>query len=83
MKLTKELLKKLVKEESAKFGAQEDVEDRVKDTEETDADEYADSTEKHIDFMHALKIEEARLKNRLAKISEQKKRTLRLIKSGK
>lgn len=83
MKLTKDLLRKLVKEETAKFGAQEDVEDRAKDTEETDADEYADSLGKHIDFIKALKIEEARLQRRLVKINEQKIRTMKKIKAVK
>lgn len=83
MKLTKELLKKIIREESAKFGEQEDVEKKAKETDEIDADEYADSTEKHIDFLHALKIEENRLRRRLNRISEQKKTLTRKIRFTK
>lgn len=79
--LTPRLLKKIIEEEVAKFGDMEDVEDRAKDTEETDADEFADSLEKHIDYVKALKIEEGRLTKRLMKIREAKQRVLkRLVK---
>ena len=73
MKLTKKMLKQIVKEEAAKFGNGKSVEDTADDAEETDADEYADSLEKHIDYIKALKIEEARLHRRLKAINEQKK----------
>lgn len=79
MKLTKKMLKRIVMEEAAKFGDMEDTKDRAKDTEEVDADEYADSVEKHIDFMKALKIEEARLQKRLTKIAETKKTIVRKL----
>jgi hypothetical protein len=78
-KLTTTLLNRIIKEEVAKFGAEEDTEKRAKDTEEVDADDLADSLEKNIDFMHALKIEEARLIARLAKIKEQRQNTLKKI----
>jgi hypothetical protein len=76
MKLTSQLLRRIIEEEVAKFGDMESTEDRAKDTEEVDADEFGSekSAEKHIDFMKALKIEESRLRNRLAKIQETKKR---------
>lgn len=77
MRLTNELLKRIIKEEMAKFGKMEDVES-VKG-EETDADEYADSLEKKIDFIKALKIEENRLRNRIAKITETRRRVARSI----
>lgn len=80
MKLTPQLLKKIIEEEVSKnFGEMEDTEDRAKDAEETDADEYADALEKHIDYMKALKVEEGRLTKRLAKIREAKQRTLKKI----
>jgi hypothetical protein len=60
VKLTPKLLKRIIDEEVAKFGDMEDVEKRAKDTEETEADEYADALEKHIDYVKALKIEEGR-----------------------
>lgn len=41
---------------------------------ETDADEYADSLEKDIDHMKALKVHERKLKTKLRKIQEAKKK---------
>jgi hypothetical protein len=81
MKLTSELLRRIIEEEAAKFGKMEDTVDRAKDTEEVDADEYGSekAVEKHIDFIKALKIEESRLRKRLAKIQETKKRLLQKI----
>lgn len=77
MKLTTEMLKKIIKEEAAKFGDMSDPKDVADDTEETDADELADSLEKHIDYVKALKIEEVRLTSRLAKIREAKERAVK------
>ena len=76
MKLTSQLLRRIIEEEVAKFGDMESTEDRAKDTEEVDADEFGSdkSVEKHIDFIKALKIEENRLRRRLVKIQETKKR---------
>lgn len=81
MKLTSQLLRRIIEEEVAKFGDMEDTEKRAKDTEEVDADEYGSdkAAEKHIDFIKALKIEENRLRRRLVKIQETKKRLLRKI----
>lgn len=78
-KLTPSLLRKIIEEEVAHFGDMEDTEDRAKDAEETDADEYADALEKHIDYVKALKIEEARTEKRLEKIREAKNRVLKKI----
>jgi hypothetical protein len=72
MKLTNALLKKIIEEEVAKFGDMEDVE-KVK-ADETDADEYADALEKKLDFIKALKIEETRLRKRLSRIVETRRR---------
>lgn len=81
MKLTSRLLKRIIEEEVAKFGEMESTEDRAKDAEEVDADEFGTdkAKEKTIDFMKALKIEESRLRKRLAKIQETKKRLARRI----
>lgn len=68
IKLTPSLLRSLIEEEVKGFGDMEDVEDRAKDTDETDADEFADTLDKHIDYMKALKIEEGRLAARLLKV---------------
>ena len=74
MKLTSNMLRKIIEEEASKFGDMEDVEKRADDTEETDADEIADSLGKKIDYVKALKIEEARLVKRLAQVRESKER---------
>lgn len=81
MKLTSQLLRRIIEEEVAKFGDMESTEDRAKDTEEVDADEVGSEkvAAKHIDFMKALKIEETRLRRRLAKIEETKKRLSKKI----
>lgn len=78
-KLTSRLLRKIIDEEVAKFGDMEDVEKKAGATEEVDADEQADSLEKHIDYVKALKIEEGRLTKRLAKVRENKQRALKRI----
>jgi hypothetical protein len=84
MKLTPSLLNTLVKEELQKLREEKkakldsDVgEDNPK---EVDADEYADSLEKKIDYIKALKIEEARLTKRLKKVQEQRRRILEGLK---
>lgn len=77
MKLTSKTLKRIIKEEAAKFGREGDVEDV--DAEETDADEFADSLEKKIDYVKALKVEETRLLKRLKRIRESKARVLKTI----
>lgn len=75
MKLTPTLLRKLVLEEVSKLKS-----DDVKtDTKEVDADELADTLEKHIDFIKALKIKEAKLSETLKKVREQKNLAYRRI----
>lgn len=76
MKLTNKLLHRIIEEEVAKFGDMESTEDRAKDAEEVDADEHGTdkTSEKHIDFMKALKIEEMRLRRRILKIQETRQR---------
>ena len=77
MKLTPKMLKKLILDEAGKFGKMMDPED-VK-AEEVDADELADSLEKKIDYIKALKLEENRLRRRLAKIAETRTRVAKSI----
>lgn len=79
MKLSAKVLKQLVQEEVKKFGTPEDLTKKAKETEEVEADEYADTLEKHIDMMKALKIEEGKLKARLSKIQERKVALAKLI----
>ena len=71
------MLRKLIEEEAAGFGDMEDVE-KVK-PEETDADEFAGSLEKKIDYVKALKIEESRLIKRLKLVQSKKDRLLKTI----
>lgn len=82
-KLTKEMLKRIVMQEVAKFGAEESTEDRAKETEEVDADEYADALCKKIDYLKALKIKESMLVKRLKKIREAKQRAVKQLKESK
>lgn len=81
MKLTSRLLRRIIEEEVAKFGEMESTEDRAKDAVEVDADEFGndDSREKKIDFMKALKIEENRLRRRLEKIHETRRRVFKSL----
>lgn len=72
VRLTREMLKRIVVEEASKFGDMSSTKDAAKDTEEVEADEYADSVEKQLDFVKALKIEESRLIKRLEKVRESK-----------
>jgi hypothetical protein len=86
IKLTPALLKKLVMEEKTKLmetleQGKEEAE-KVK-AEEHDADELADSLEKDIDFMAALKIQESMLKKKYAKVQAAKKRILKKINERK
>lgn len=79
MKLTSNLLKKIIAEEVAKFGEMESTEDRASDTVDLDADELGSdkALEKKINYIKALKIEESRLRNRLKKVVETRSRLLR------
>jgi hypothetical protein len=59
IQLTPALLKSIIEEEVKGFGDMEDVEKRAKDTDETDADEFADSLEEPVDWKKANHIKEA------------------------
>ena len=71
-------IKRIVKEqldvieEEKMTGEREDVEKVADDVPETDASEYASALEQDIDFMKALKIQEQRLVEKLARIEEAK-----------
>lgn len=75
MKLTSQMLRKIVAEEMKGFGKMTDPEDAKAD--EVDADGYADTLEKHVDHAKALKTEEARLTRRIKHIREQRVALLR------
>jgi hypothetical protein len=82
MKLSSSVLRRIIAEEAAKF-KKETPEAAAKDTKEVDADEYADTLEKHVDMMKALKIEESRLERRLKKIREEKRHVAQKISGDK
>jgi hypothetical protein len=79
MKLSSALLKKIIMEEVAKFGDMESTEDRADDTEEVGADEFGSDKmlSKKIDYIKALKIEETRLRQRLEKVVETRRRVIK------
>jgi len=82
LQLTPKMLRNLIEAEVKKgFGDVEDVEKRADDTKEVDADEFGkdDNLDKHIDYMKALKVEEKRLKARLARVQESKKNAARYL----
>ncbi len=72
MRLTPELLRKIVLEEASKmkFGKMRTTKDAAKETEEVDADGFADTLENQVNYAKALKLEEARLRKRLKSIAE-------------
>ena len=76
-RLTPALLRKIVLEEKRRM--QEVLETGVEDSEkikadEVPADKQAETIEQDIDWMKALKIKESRLRKRLKRISEVKKK---------
>jgi hypothetical protein len=79
MKLTSNLLRKVIMQEVSKMKGGRDVEDV--EAEELDADEFGSdkSLEKKIDYMKALKIEESRLRKRIDRISEMRRRIARSL----
>ena len=82
IKLTPAMLRKLVMEEKKKIQeALEQGEESVEkvDADEVDASEYADSIEKDIDHIAALKIQESILKRKYAKVQAAKKRLVKKI----
>ena len=82
IKLTPAMLRKLVIEEKKKIQeALEQGEESVEkvDADEVDASEYADSLEKDIDHIAALKIQESILKRKYAKVQAAKKRLVKKI----
>jgi hypothetical protein len=73
MKLTSDMLKKIVLQEVAKFKAARSTEDAASDADEVEADEFADTLENPHNYYKALGLEEARLVKRLNRIREAKK----------
>jgi hypothetical protein len=78
-RLTPNLLRRIVQEERSRIIRENDpivqgIDDPEKvDAEEVDADEYADTLEKDLDHLKALKIQESRLRRRLKKVGTAKR----------
>lgn len=79
MKLTSKMLRRIIEEEASKFGKEEAPEDAAGDTEEVDADEFADSLQKKIDYEKAMQLEEKRLRRRFKKVREARVRVRKQI----
>jgi CheY-specific phosphatase CheX len=82
IRLTPALLRKLVLQEKKKIQESlEKGEESVEDVHavEVDAGDEADSLEKDIDWMAALKIQESILKKKYAKVQKAKKRLVKKI----
>ena len=83
-KLTPALLKKMVLREKRRIQevletGEEDTEKAAKKTEEVDADELADSLANDVDYLKVLKIKETRLRKKLNKVNEIKKKIKKRI----
>lgn len=93
VKLTPELMKRLVREEIEKLQAErakqlseapdelESVESKKNDAEEVEADEYADTLERKVDWYKANKIKETKLIKQLKALREQNARLKKEIAS--
>ena len=89
-KLTPRMLRRLVLEEKARMIRESDpieagIDDPAKvNAEEVDAGEEADTIAKDIDIMAVLKIEETKLKRKLRKVNEAKKKLRgRIVRSAR
>lgn len=82
-RITPKFLKKIIVQEARKLRMEtleqgKDDVDKVS-ADETDADDFANTLEKEIDFIKALKIKEARLVKNLRRIREAKTKLRRKI----
>jgi hypothetical protein len=76
-RLTPRMLKRMVLQEKTRLKEtlEQGQEDSTKvDAEELDADEQADALEKDIDYIKVLKIEERKLRRKLRRVNEVKKK---------
>ena len=81
-KLTPGMLKRMVLQEKTRLREtlEQGEEDPTKvDAEEVDADEQADALEKDIDYIKVLKIEERKLRRKLRRVNEVKKKLRRRV----
>ena len=79
------MLKRMIVQEASRLRKEvsepreENIEKAAKDTEEVDADDFADTIEQDIDWMKALKIHEGRLARKLREVRTTKKRLRRRL----
>ena len=78
-KITPKFLKKIIVDEARKLRVETLESGEKIEAEEVDADEYADSLEKDIDHIKALKIQERRLIRKIKQIREAKHRLVRRV----
>lgn len=76
---------KLVKEAAAKssFGPIRDVSKEPKKTKEVEADGYADTLEKEVDYLKAQKVQEAKLIMQLKRLREKMRYNQKKIEESK
>ena len=84
MKLTTKRLGEIIKEEIANLKNESkkkkpEVKSELPQAKEVEADELSDTLEKKIDYVKALGLEETRLRNRLQRVIEQKRRVLKQL----
>jgi hypothetical protein len=85
MKLTSAVLKKIIEEEVEKMkggDAPADLKSAAK-ADETDADEFAGSLEKKIDYVKANKLKEAKLIAEIKKLRTERAKVLKSIHATK
>ena len=84
-RMSPNMLKRMIVQEASRLRKEvsepheENIEKAAKDTEEVDADDYADTIEQDIDWMKALKIHESRLSRKLREVRTTKKRLRRRL----
>ena len=82
IKLTPRIIRKIIAEEKARLKEtleQEKENPSKVDAEEVDADEYAKSLEKDVDYLKALKISEARIVKTLSMIRGKKRSLIKKL----
>ena len=82
MKLTTKRLGEIIKEEIANLkneSKKSEVKSELPQAKTVEADELSDTLEKKIDYVKALGLEETRLRNRLQRVIEQKRRVLKQL----
>ncbi len=83
IKLTVADLQRIISEEKGKLGPMGDVGKEAKKTKEVQADKYADTLEKDVDHLKAMKVKEAALLQGLKKLREEMKAKAQRVQEAK